>query len=72
MDTDILKGNPEHIVLGKPDEKPARVHRQQKPKPPKTARGILADIRLRKQQLEFAVKEYPRLVEADKRLKKIK
>jgi hypothetical protein len=71
VDADIVKGNPEHIVLGKPEEKPARVHRPQPPKPPKTSKAILADIRLRKQQLEPLVTEYPKLVEAHKKLSKI-
>lgn len=71
MDTDIVKGNPEHIVLGKPDEKPARVHAPQKKKPPRTTKGILADIKLRKQILEPRVMEYQKLEQAAKVLKDI-
>ena len=71
MDADIIKGNPEHIVLGKPEEKPARVHGRQKRKPPRTERGILADIKLRKQILEPAVAEARQLEQAIKVLKNI-
>lgn len=71
MDTDIVKGNPEHIVLGKPEEKPARVHAPQKRKPPRTTKGIIADIKLRKQILEPAVSEYSKLEAAIKVLKNI-
>jgi hypothetical protein len=71
VDTDIIKGNPEHIVLGKPEERPARVHRRQKPKPPRTTKGILADIKLRKQMLEPVVAEARQLEQAIKVLKNI-
>lgn len=32
-DEDFIRGNPEHVVLGRPDEKPAKKHSRQKPKP---------------------------------------
>jgi hypothetical protein len=54
---DVLKGNPATYVIGKPDEKPARKHA---PLPPKrkrpTAKTVLADIRLRRQELEPVVR----------------
>lgn len=56
--TDFIPGDPATHVLGKPKEKPAKRHAPQKPKPTKTARGILADIELRLQELEPLLKEY--------------
>jgi hypothetical protein len=69
---DVVKGNPEHILLGKPEEKPARVHaplpkRQRKP----SEKSILADIKLRRQELESAAKEYMKLEAASKALENI-
>lgn len=70
MDTlDFVKGDPAVKVLGKPDEKPARVHAPQKPKPGPTARSILASIKLRRQELEPVVKEARDLEDAVSRLK---
>lgn len=63
---DYMPGDPANHIIGKPDEKPAKKHAEQPPKPIKTARGILADIELRVQELEPLVKEYEmckRLVE---------
>lgn len=61
---DYVPGDPARRVLGKPEEKPARVHRPQPPKPAPTAKVILADIRLRKQLLEDVLKEYDTLRQA--------
>ena len=55
---DFLPGDPASHVIGKKEEKPAKVHAPQKPKPTKTARGMLADIELRLQELEPLVEEY--------------
>lgn len=68
---DYLPGDPSHRVIGKPEEQAARVHRPAPPKPTRTARGILADIRLRMAELEPLVAEVPRLEEALKRLEDI-
>lgn len=68
---DFVPGDPANLVAGKPDEQSARVHAPQKPLPPRTGKMILADIRLRMQELEPLVREYPALVEADKVLKGI-
>jgi hypothetical protein len=62
---DYLPGDPANHVLGKPEEKPAKRHAKQKPKPTKTARGIAADIKLRMQEIEPLVKEYEILKEVD-------
>jgi len=67
---DYVPGDPANVVLGKPDEQSARVHASLPPKP-RTAIHILADIRLRMQELKPLVEEYPALVEADKVLKGI-
>jgi hypothetical protein len=56
--TDFVPGDPASHVLGKPEEKPAKKHAPQKPKPIKTARGILADIEHRMQEIEPLLKEY--------------
>jgi len=55
---DYLPGDPASHVIGKPEEKPARRHRPQPPKPTKTARGISADIEHRMQMIEPLIKEY--------------
>lgn len=67
---EIIKGDPATVLLGRPEEQPARVH---KPLPPvvRTEKHILADIRLRMQELRPLVEEYPALVEADKVLKNL-
>lgn len=71
MDTDFAPGDPANIVLGRPDEKPARRHAPQKPKPIKGEKGILVDIRHRMSILEPLVKEHKKLTEANKVLKGI-
>jgi 5,10-methenyltetrahydromethanopterin hydrogenase len=70
LQTEVIKGDPATIVLGKPEEKPARIHRE-RPKPHRTAIHILADIRLRMQELKPFVDEYPALEEADRVLRGI-
>jgi hypothetical protein len=73
VDTDIMKGNPEYHVLGKPEEKPARVHAPLPPrKPPVTLKTIRASVKFRMQELEPFVGEFKRLEEANNRLSKIK
>lgn len=68
--SEIIKGDPATVLLGKPEEQPARVH---KPLPPvaRTEKHILADIRLRMQELKPFVDEFPALAEADKVLRGI-
>lgn len=68
---DFVGGDPAKHVLGKSDEQSARVHAPQRPKPPRTYKAILADIRLRMQELRPAVDELPALEEAAKVLKGI-
>jgi|1186.fasta_scaffold77686_3 hypothetical protein len=60
---DFLPGDPANHVVGKPEEKPARRHAPPPPKPIKTARGMLADIELRLQELEPLLEEYKLLVD---------
>ena len=50
--TDFNPGDPFLYVGGKPEEKTAKKHGKQPPKPTKTARGIAADIEHRIQVLE--------------------
>jgi hypothetical protein len=68
---DFNRGDPALHIIGKPEEQPARIHAPQPPKPPKTAKAILADIRLRMQELKPYADEYPALVEAHEALKGI-
>jgi hypothetical protein len=68
----FMPGDPAKHVLGKPEEQAARVH---KPLPKKqvqaTAKTILADIRLRRQELEPVVEEYRQIKRAYEALKGI-
>jgi hypothetical protein len=72
LPSDVLKGDPATIVAGKPDEKPARKHA---PLPAKrkrpTAQTILADIRLRRQELESVVAEVATLEAALEALRNV-
>jgi hypothetical protein len=68
LQTEVIRGDPATIVLGKPDEKPARIHGK-RPVPQRTAIHILADIRLRMQELKPFVDEYPALEEAERVLR---
>lgn len=68
---DFVPGDPAVHVAGKPDEQSARIHAPLPPVP-RTAKHILADIRLRMQELKaMGIDEYPALVEAQKVLKGI-
>jgi hypothetical protein len=62
-DEDFKPGDPANHVLGKPDEKPAKVHGQQRPKPPRrpTAVTIHRSIKRRMDELKPVVEEYRRL-----------
>jgi hypothetical protein len=71
-DSDIVKGDPASNVLGPEEEQSARVHAEQPPKPTKTAKIFLVEIRHRMEELKPLVEEYPRLEAADKALRKIK
>jgi hypothetical protein len=68
---DVLRGDPATHVIGKPDEKPARRHAPQPPKPGPTARTILASIQLRMQELEPVVREVPELEAALEALRNV-
>ena len=61
---DFIPGDPAVIIGGK-SEKPATVHGEQPPKPPKTARAISADIKLRIQVIEPMIEEYEVLKKLD-------
>lgn len=69
--SDFFKGDPAKHVLGRTEEKPARIHRPQAPPPPRTGRVIHADILYRMEQLKPVVAEYKELQEAKKALKGI-
>jgi hypothetical protein len=69
--SDFYKGDPAKHVLGRSEEKPARIHGRQKPKPPRTGKVILADILYRMEELKPVVAEYKELLEAQKALKGI-
>lgn len=69
-------GDPAHHILGKQEEKPARRHGKQKPKP-KTRplqfeERLLRDIRARMERLAPRLKEVERLEKAEKALKEIR
>lgn len=67
-----MPGDPALHVVGKREEKSARRHRDLPPAHyKKTAKTILADIKLRRQELEPATLEYARLLRADEALKGI-
>lgn len=71
LPTDVLKGDPAAHVIGKPEEKPARKHAPQPPKPGPTARVILASIQLRRQELEPVVREVAELEAALEALRNV-
>lgn len=76
MTQDFMGGDPAHHVLGKPEEKPARRHAPQKPKPKaqplQFEERLLRDIRARKERIAPRLKEIVRLEAAEKALKEIK
>lgn len=69
---DYMPGDPAKHIIGKPEEKPARRHR---PLPPKqrhiSAKTVLADIKMRRQELEPLVDEYKLLLKVNEALKGI-
>lgn len=73
---DFMGGDPAHHVLGKPDEKPARRHAPQKPKPKarpmQFEERLLSNIRKRMQQIAPVLEEVARLEKAEQALKEIK
>jgi hypothetical protein len=76
MSLDFMGGDPAHHVIGKAEEKPARVHAPQKPKPKaqplQFEARLLRDIRVRKEQITPRLKEIEQLEAAEKALKEIK
>jgi hypothetical protein len=77
MTQDFMGGDPAHHVIGKPEEKPARRHAPQKPKPPvkppmQFEDRLLRDIRKRMEEIAPVLKEIPRLEKAAQALKEIK
>lgn len=67
---DFLPGDPARHVLGKGEEQPARRHRALPVKGP-TIHTILADIKLRKAELEGIPEEYALLSSALEAIKDI-
>lgn len=65
---DFFPGDPALHVMGRSEEKPARRHAPQKPKPKVTPltfeERLLRDIRKRKAVLEPMIKEIPQLEKA--------
>ena len=49
---DFLPGDPARHILGREEEKPARRHRPQPPKPTPTANAIRASVQLRIEELD--------------------
>jgi hypothetical protein len=73
---DFMAGDPAHHVIGRPEEKPARRHAPQKPKPRaeplQFEERLLRDIRRRKADLAPLVQEVPELERAQEILKGLK
>ena len=76
MSADFYPGDPANHVMGRSEEKPARRHAPQKPKPKAAPLNfeerLLRDIRRRKAVLEPMIKEIPRLEKALKALEELK
>lgn len=76
MSTDFYPGDPANHVIGKREERPAKRHGRQKPKPVATPLSfeerLLRDIRLRMEELKPLIQEVPRLEQALKALKSVK
>jgi hypothetical protein len=71
-EADYMPGDPAQHIIGKPEEKSARRHRPLPPKErPNTAKTILADIKMRRQELEPLVEEHKLLTRAVEALKGI-
>lgn len=73
---DFMAGDPAHHVIGKPEEKPARRHASQKPKPKAAPLQfedrLLRDIRRRKEDIAPLIQEIPKLEQAQEILKEFK
>lgn len=76
MTLDFMGGDPARHVIGKEEEKPARKHAPQKPKPKAQPlhfeARLLRDIRARKERIAPRLKEIAQLEKAEKALKEIK
>lgn len=76
MTLDFMGGDPARHVIGKAEEKPARKHAPQKPKPKAQPlhfeARLLRDIQVRKEQIAPRLKEIAQLEAAEKALKEIK
>lgn len=70
MDADFIPGDPAVHVIGRADEKPARRHGRQKPKPVLGEKAIKGLIQARMSELETVVTEYKELERTDKILAK--
>jgi hypothetical protein len=69
---DVKRGDPAQHVLGKPEEQSARVHAELPPRQTlPTAKTILADVKMRRQELEPLVEEARVLEKALKALEGI-
>lgn len=72
---DFMPGDPASHVIGKPEEKPARRHGRQKPKPKarplQFEERLLRDIQERMARLAPILDEVPRLEQALENLKGI-
>jgi hypothetical protein len=75
LQADFMGGDPAHHVIGKAEEKPARKHAPQKPKPKAKPlhfeERLLRDIRVRKERIAPRLKEIAQLEAAEKALKEI-
>lgn len=76
MGGEFVGGDPANHVVGKQEEKPARRHGRQKPKPKaqplQFEERLVRDIRERMASIAPQIKEIPKLEEAEKALKEIK
>lgn len=75
-DPDFFPGDPAKYVVGRKEEKPARRHGRQKPKPKAAPllfeERLLRDIRKRKEELKPVLDEVPQLMAALKALEDLK
>jgi hypothetical protein len=70
-DQDFIPGNPEHVVLGKPEEKPAFNHKPTPPRGKPTLKTIRADVKRRMWELKPMVDEAEQLEKALDALKNL-